>query len=72
MTWLEEKGFEWVKVNAGPGDLILWDSRCPHYNCSPKASSPRFVVYTCYAPVYTATQEELIRKKQLFEQSKVR
>jgi hypothetical protein len=24
-------------------------------------------VYTCYAPVATATQEELIKKKEIFE-----
>jgi hypothetical protein len=23
---------EWIKVNAGPGDIVMWDSRVPHYN----------------------------------------
>lgn len=46
------------------------DSRTPHYNRSPKGDRARFVVYTCYAPVSTATQEELARKKMLFEQTK--
>lgn len=27
LAWLKEKGYEFVKVNANPGDLILWDSR---------------------------------------------
>lgn len=29
----DEFGYgEWLKVCAGPGDLILWDSQTPHYN----------------------------------------
>ncbi|ORY86667.1 hypothetical protein BCR35DRAFT_302382 [Leucosporidium creatinivorum] len=70
LEWLKEKGYEWVKVNAEPGDLILWDSRVPHYNAAPKGDNVRFVVYTCYAPVSTATQEELLQKKALFENTK--
>ncbi|KAK4057261.1 hypothetical protein OIO90_001758 [Microbotryomycetes sp. JL221] len=67
LNWLKERGYEWVKVNAKAGDLVLWDSRGPHYNVSPQGSSPRFVVYTCYCPVSIATQEELLLKKKLFE-----
>ncbi|KAK4054122.1 hypothetical protein OIV83_001147 [Microbotryomycetes sp. JL201] len=67
LAWLKERGYEWVKVNAGPGDLVLWESRVPHYNVSPQAGNPRFVVYTSYAPVYTAEEEDLLRKKELFE-----
>ena len=65
--WLADKGCEWIKVNAEPGDLLLWDSRTPHYNLSPSGSAPRFCVYTCYMPVVDATQEELLRKKGAFE-----
>lgn len=67
MKWLEEKGCKWVKVCADPGDLLVWDSRTPHYNLSSKTSQPRFAVYTCYMPVADATQEDLIRKKDAFE-----
>ncbi|GAA5854282.1 hypothetical protein JCM9279_005107 [Rhodotorula babjevae] len=70
LEWLKDRGYEWVKVNAGPGDLILWDSRVPHYNAAPKGDTVRFVVYTCMAPVSTATQEELAQKKFLFENTK--
>lgn len=49
---------------------ITGDSRTPHYNVSPKGENSRFVVYTCYAPVSTATQEELQLKKWLFENTK--
>jgi hypothetical protein len=65
--WLEEHGCEWVKVCAEPGDLIVWDSRAPHYNLSSKTAQPRFCIYTCYMPVKDASQEELLRKKIAFD-----
>ncbi|KAH8662227.1 hypothetical protein BX600DRAFT_414273 [Xylariales sp. PMI_506] len=67
MAWLKEKGAEWIKVNAEPGDLLLWDSRTPHYNLSPAGTTPRFCTYTCYMPAADATQEDLIRKKGAFD-----
>lgn len=70
LDWLKERGFEWVKVCCEPGDLVLWDSRTPHYNQSPTANTCRFVVYTCYLPVSTATKEELIAKRQMFYNTK--
>ncbi|KXH35356.1 hypothetical protein CSIM01_08931 [Colletotrichum simmondsii] len=70
MQWLKDRGCEWIKVNAEPGDLLLWDSRTPHYNLSPEGTSPRFCVYTCYMPVAEATQEDLVRKKGAFEELK--
>ena len=70
LAWLKERGLEFVKVNAGPGDMVLWDSRAAHYNKSPKQNTARMVIYTCYAPVFTATKEDLLTKKRLFEQQK--
>lgn len=67
LSWLRDKGCEWVKPNAEPGDLLVWDSRTPHYNLSPEGEQPRFCFYTCYLPAAEATQEELIRKKMAFE-----
>ncbi|KAH6967587.1 hypothetical protein BKA56DRAFT_530187 [Ilyonectria sp. MPI-CAGE-AT-0026] len=67
MEWLKKKGCEWIKVNAEPGDLLLWDSRTPHYNLSPQGETPRFCAYTCYMPVADATREDLLRKKTAFE-----
>jgi hypothetical protein len=67
MKWLANRGCEWVKVCAEPGDLLLWDSRTPHYNVSATGSIPRFCVYTCFMPVKDATQAELIRKKKAYE-----
>ena len=88
LKWLADKGCEWIKVNAEPGDLVLCtyipsdidrlttadrfsatgDSRAPHYNASPTRDTDRLVVYVCMMPASTATQEDLIRKKELFEQ----
>jgi hypothetical protein len=67
MKWLADKGCEWVKVCAEPGDLLLWDSRTPHYNLSSITKQPRFCIYTCYMPVADVSQEDLIRKKKAFE-----
>ncbi|KAK4054120.1 hypothetical protein OIV83_001145 [Microbotryomycetes sp. JL201] len=70
IAWLNERGYQFEKVNLGPGDLVVWDSRLPHYNVPPKGNHVRMAVYTCYAPVETATQEDLIRKKEAFESGK--
>ncbi|KAI5362356.1 hypothetical protein Slin14017_G075930 [Septoria linicola] len=67
MKWLEEQGYKWEKICAEPGDLLVWDSRTPHYNLSSKTSQPRFCVYTCFMPVADATQEDLVRKKDAFQ-----
>lgn len=67
MKWLEDHGCKWEKICAEPGDLLIWDSRTPHYNLSPKGESPRFCIYTCYMPVADATQDDLQRKKEAFE-----
>ncbi|KAH7333425.1 hypothetical protein BKA65DRAFT_527578 [Rhexocercosporidium sp. MPI-PUGE-AT-0058] len=67
MKWLKERGLKWEKVCADPGDLIIWDSRTPHYNLPPTSQKPRFCAYTCYMPVESATQEDLIRKKAAFD-----
>ena len=58
------------RATTGANTPVLGDSRTPHYNKAPTGGNSRFVVYTCYAPVSTATQEELILKKQLFENTK--
>ncbi|PQE08896.1 Phytanoyl- dioxygenase protein [Rutstroemia sp. NJR-2017a BVV2] len=70
MKWLEDHGCPWVKVCADPGDLIVWDSRAPHYNVPSTSKQDRMAVYTCYMPVAHATQEDLLRKKAAFEQFK--
>lgn len=67
MKWLADHGLVWEKVCAEPGDLIVWDSRTPHYNVPPTTKQDRLAVYTCYMPVRDVSQEDLIRKKGAFE-----
>lgn len=68
MKWLADNGGEWIKPTAEPGDLLVWDSRTPHFNVPPSRQSvDRLAVYTCFMPVSHATQEDLLRKKDAFE-----
>ena len=67
MAWLKDHGCEWIKVEAEPGDLLVWDSRTPHYNVPASGTQDRLAVYTCYMPVADATQEDLIRKKAAWD-----
>lgn len=68
MKWLADNGGEWIKPTAEPGDLLVWDSRTPHFNVPPSRESvDRLAVYTCFMPVSHATQEDLVRKKDAFE-----
>ncbi|ETS76807.1 hypothetical protein PFICI_12194 [Pestalotiopsis fici W106-1] len=61
-AWLESKGCKWVKVCAGPGDLLLWDSRCVHYGATPSSTNDRFAAYVCYKP--TALVSDQAKKQR--------
>ncbi|EHL01873.1 Clavaminate synthase-like protein [Glarea lozoyensis ATCC 20868] len=65
--WFEENGAVEVKVNCGPGDLILWDSRLVHWNVRPVSKQTRALFYVCYTPASFSSKEELAKKKQIFE-----
>ncbi|PYH67673.1 phytanoyl-CoA dioxygenase [Aspergillus vadensis CBS 113365] len=67
MKWLADHGLKWEKVCAEPGDLIVWDSRTPHYNVPPTGGQDRFAVYTCFMPVREVEKEDLVRKRGAFE-----
>jgi len=67
MKWLDSQGLQWEKVCMEPGDLVVWDSRTPHYNLSSTTTQPRFASYVCMMPVKDVTQEDLLRKKKAFE-----
>ncbi len=69
VSWFEERRYQWEKVCAGAGDLVVWDSRTPHYNVSGSSleSKARFAAYLCYIPVSAASQEDLRRKREAFE-----
>lgn len=69
LAWFEAQGFAEKKVNARPGDLIVWDSRLIHYGSepTPKSDTIRTVTYVSYAPAELATPEILQTKQQAFE-----
>ncbi|KAI0485014.1 phytanoyl-CoA dioxygenase [Xylariaceae sp. FL0804] len=68
MKYLADAGLSWHKVSCAPGDLVVWDSRTPHYNVPTTTRQDRMAVYTCYMPVADATQEDLLRKKLAYDQ----
>lgn len=69
MKWFADRGATPIKVEAEPGDLILWDSRTVHWGGEPTAKSDRIrtVVYASYAPAELASEETLRKKKEVFE-----
>ncbi|KAI4723767.1 hypothetical protein E4T49_08503 [Aureobasidium sp. EXF-10728] len=66
--WFKDRGCSIAKVCAGPGDLIVWDSRCMHYNEVPRSQNVRALIYACYTPAASATPEALEKKAQLFDE----
>ncbi|WVW85156.1 hypothetical protein I302_107194 [Kwoniella bestiolae CBS 10118] len=50
LQWFFDRGCKWVKVEAAPGDLILWDSRTIHYGTLTEGDRPRIASYVCYKP----------------------
>ncbi|KXT02886.1 hypothetical protein AC578_1804 [Pseudocercospora eumusae] len=68
--WYREQGCKEVKICANAGDLILWDSRTIHWNCSPTGKQTRFITYVCYCPRDRMTEEQLQRKREVFEARK--
>ena len=45
--WFFDRGCTWRKVEAGPGDVILWDSRCIHYGAPAEGDRPRIATCEC-------------------------
>jgi hypothetical protein len=45
LQWFYDRGCEWKHVDAGAGDVILWDSRCIHYGAAPTGDNARYA--TC-------------------------
>ncbi|WVR06641.1 hypothetical protein IAU60_003673 [Kwoniella sp. DSM 27419] len=64
MNWFAERGCKWHKVEAGPGDLILWDSRLCHYGQAAQGNKPRVATYVCYKPAKEISAEKLQERKQ--------
>ncbi|WWC71119.1 uncharacterized protein I206_105072 [Kwoniella pini CBS 10737] len=63
LKWFEEKGCKWKKIQAGPGDLILWDSRTVHYGDAARGDRARVATYVCYKPAKGISAEKLEERK---------
>lgn len=70
VAWYKSRGCEEVKVCAGEGDLIVWDSRLIHWNSSPVGEQIRFATYVCYCPRSFMSEEDMACKLELFRQRK--
>ncbi|KAK4699705.1 hypothetical protein P7C70_g6552, partial [Phenoliferia sp. Uapishka_3] len=57
--WFFARGCEWLKVCAGPGDLILWDSSCMHQGNPPKPGGrDRVITYVCMGPAHLVSEKD--------------
>jgi ectoine hydroxylase-related dioxygenase (phytanoyl-CoA dioxygenase family) len=66
IKWFESKGCHQIKVNAEPGDLVLWDSRTIHHVAKIESDTIRSVLYTCFTPAALASPEDIAYKAELF------
>ncbi|PYH92643.1 hypothetical protein BO71DRAFT_451253 [Aspergillus ellipticus CBS 707.79] len=68
MGWWKAKGLSPMKVQAEPGDLILWDSRTLHWGGEPTSKSEviRTIIYASYSPARLASPEAIEDKKRVF------
>ena len=66
VQWFTDRGCERVKVEADPGDVIIWDSRTVHYSSQPASDVVRTILYATYAPAGLASPEDLALKAALF------
>lgn len=67
LDWFKSKGCKEIKVEAEPGDLILWDSRTIHHVAKVETEQIRSVIYVCMTPRDLASREDLDEKKDIFE-----
>lgn len=63
------------RITCPPGSLVLWDSRTIHYGAKPERTRAtpniRMIVYVCMMPRSYATEKQLVRRRELFEQKRV-
>ncbi|KAF2092033.1 phytanoyl-CoA dioxygenase [Saccharata proteae CBS 121410] len=69
IAWWKARGIEPRKIEAEPGDLLLWDSRTVHWGAEPELDSEviRTVIYASYAPAAWASEETLAEKAKVFK-----
>ncbi|WWC71969.1 uncharacterized protein I206_105928 [Kwoniella pini CBS 10737] len=68
LQWFYDKGCKWKKIEAGPGDLILWDSRTIHYGGNAEGDSIRVATYICYKPAKDILPDALERRKNCWDE----
>jgi hypothetical protein len=66
VKWFEDRGCKLIKIDAEPGDLIIWDSRTVHYASLPQSETIRTIIYATYTPARLATPEDIALKSQIF------
>lgn len=69
LDWFYERGCTWKKVEAGPGDVILWDSRTIHYGDIARGTEPRVATYVCFKPIKDISETKLQEKRECFDKS---
>jgi hypothetical protein len=62
VKWVEDRERRLIKIDAAPGDLIIWDSQTVQYASLPKSETIRTITYT---PARLATPESLALKSEL-------
>ncbi|KAM0415970.1 hypothetical protein ACHAPT_013069 [Fusarium lateritium] len=67
LKWFESKGCKEIKIEADPGDLILWDSRTIHHVAKIESEVIRSVIYICMTPAALAKPEDIAYKRKLFK-----
>jgi hypothetical protein len=67
VAWFEAHGCLPLKIDAEPGDVIIWDSRTMHHAKLPESDTIRTVLYATYAPARLASPEDLALKADLFK-----
>jgi len=66
LQWFYDRGCTWHKIEAGPGDAILWDSRCVHYGAAATGDRPRVATYVCYKPAADSSPENAQVRREAF------
>ncbi|GME23959.1 Phytanoyl-CoA dioxygenase [Neofusicoccum parvum] len=68
LAWFAARGAVPLKVEAAPGDLLVWDSRTVHWGAEPgeQSTQVRTVVYASYAPAAWASEQQLAEKAKIF------
>ncbi|KAJ5683464.1 hypothetical protein N7462_006629 [Penicillium macrosclerotiorum] len=66
VEWFKDHGCKLIKINAEPGDVIIWDSRTVHYASLPQSETIRTIIYATYTPASLATPEDVALKADIF------